>query len=92
MNKVSRVLPDLKGQFISGICQTGEREIMLATCGRGGEKNSYLLFVNLDEWKIVKEKKISEDISAEFLIIPVFRWLAIICIMQQEVLRCGGFR
>ena len=66
MNKVSRVLPDLKGQFISGICQTGEREIMLATCGRGGEKNSYLLFVNLDEWKIVKEKKISEDISAEF--------------------------
>lgn len=66
MNKVSRVLPDLKGEFISGLCQTGEREILLATCGRKGEKNSYLLFVNLDEWKVVKEKKISEDISAEF--------------------------
>lgn len=66
MNKVSRVLPDLKGQFISGICQTGEREIMLATCGRGGEKNSYLLFVNLDEWKIVKEKRFQRIFPRSF--------------------------
>lgn len=66
MNKVSRVLPDLKGEFISGICQTGEREIMLATCGRGGEKKSYLYFVDLDKWQITKEKQIAEDISAEF--------------------------
>lgn len=66
MNKVSRVLPDLKGEFISGICQTGEREIMLATCGRGGEKKSYLYFVDLDKWEITKEKQIAEDISAEF--------------------------
>lgn len=66
MNKVSRVLPDLKGEFISGLFQTGEREIVLATCGRKGEKNSYLQFVDLDEWKVTKSKKISEDISAEF--------------------------
>lgn len=66
LNEVSRVLPDLKGEFISGLCQTGEREIMLATCGRGGEKNSYLIFVDLDKWQVTKEKKIAEDISAEF--------------------------
>lgn len=66
MNKVSRVLPDLNGEFISGICQTGEREVMLATCGRGGEKKSYLIFVDLDKWEITKEKRIAEDISAEF--------------------------
>lgn len=65
-NEVNRVLPDLNGDFISGICQTGEREVMLATCGRGGEKKSYLIFVDLDSWKVVKEVKIAEDISAEF--------------------------
>lgn len=70
MNKVSRVLPDLKGDFISGICQTGEREVMLATCGRGGEKKSYLYFVDLDKWEITKEKQIAEDISAEFFNTP----------------------
>lgn len=66
MNKVSRELPDLKGDFISGICRTGEKEVMLATCGRGGTKNSYLYFVDIDKWEIVEEKKIAEDISAEF--------------------------
>lgn len=70
MNKVSRVIPDLKGDFISGLCRTGEREIMLATCGRGGEKKSYLYFVDIDKWEITKEKKISEDISAEFFNTP----------------------
>lgn len=69
-NKVNRVLPDLNGDFISGICQTGEREIMLATCGRGGEKKSYLIFIDIDKWEIVKEKRISEDISAEFFNTP----------------------
>lgn len=69
-NKVNRVLPDLSGEFISGICQTGEREIMLATCGRGGEKKSYLIFVDIDKWEITKEKRIAEDISAEFFNTP----------------------
>lgn len=69
-NKVNRILPDLHGEFISGICQTGEREIMLATCGRGGEKKSYLIFVDIDKWEITKEKKIAEDISAEFFNTP----------------------
>lgn len=64
-NEVNRVLPDLHGEFISGLCRTGEREVVYATCGRGGEKNSYLIFVDLDGWKTT-EKKISEDISAEF--------------------------
>lgn len=65
-NTIGRVIPDLKGDFISGILQTGEREIMLATCGRGGETKSYLYFVDLDKWEITKEKQIAEDISAEF--------------------------
>lgn len=65
-NKVTRVLPDLKGDFISGICRTGEREIMLATCGRKGEKKSYLHFIDLDSWTVTREKAIPEDISAEF--------------------------
>lgn len=65
-NKATRILPDLKGDFISGLCRTGEREIMLATCGRKGDKKSYLYFVDLDSWTITKEKQISEDISAEF--------------------------
>lgn len=65
-NEVTRVMPDLKGEFISGVVQTGDREIMLATCGRGGQTKSYLYFVDLDKWEITKEKQISEDISAEF--------------------------
>lgn len=65
-NEVTRVIPDLNGDFISGLCRTGEREVMLATCGRKGEKKSYLYFIDLDKWEIVKEKRISEDISAEF--------------------------
>lgn len=63
---VNRVIPDLRGDFISGLCQTGEREIVLATCGRGGETRSFLYFVDIDKWEITKEKQITADISAEF--------------------------
>lgn len=66
MNEVSRVLPDLKGEFISGICQTGEREVMLATCGRAGSTKSYLNFIDLDKWEVTKVKQIKEDITAGF--------------------------
>lgn len=69
-NKATRILPDLKGEFISGVCQTGEREIMIATCGRSGSTKSYFIFVNLDTWEIVKEKQVSADISAEFFDTP----------------------
>ena len=69
-NKATRILPDLKGEFISGVCQTGEREIMIATCGRSESTKSYFIFVNLDTWEIVKEKQVSADISAEFFDTP----------------------
>lgn len=62
-NKATRILPDLKGEFISGVCQTGEREIMIATCGRSGSTKSYFIFVNLDTWEIVKENKFRPYIS-----------------------------
>ncbi|MDY3266047.1 MAG: hypothetical protein SOX26_00615 [Phocaeicola sp.] len=62
----TRKLVDLDGDFISGICRTGEREIMLATCGRKGSTKSYLYFVDIDKWEIVKKKTIPVDISAEF--------------------------
>ena len=58
-NKATRILPDLKGEFISGVCQTGKREIMIATCGRSESTKSYFIFVNLDTWEIVKEKQVS---------------------------------
>ena len=65
--KATRILENLKGEFISGICRTGEREILLATCGRSGAKNkSNFMFINLDTWQIVKEKQVTVDISAEF--------------------------
>lgn len=65
--EANRTLEDLNGEFISGICRTGEREILLATCGRSGEKNkSNFIFINLDTWQIVKEKQVTVDISAEF--------------------------
>ena len=69
-NKATRIFPDLKGEFTSGVCQTGEREIMIATCGRSGSTKSYFTFINLDTWEIVKEKQVSADISAEFFDTP----------------------
>lgn len=65
-NEVTRVLPDLRGEFISGICQTGEHEVMLATCGRGGTTNSFLYFIDIDKWEVTRMKPIKEDISAAF--------------------------
>lgn len=65
-DSATRKLVDLDGDFISGICRTGEREIMLATCGRQGSTRSYLYFVDIDKWEIVQKKTIPVDISAEF--------------------------
>lgn len=68
-NKATRILPDLKGEFISGVCQTGEREIMIATCGRSGSTKSYFIFVNLDTWEIVKENKFRPTYQPSSLIL-----------------------
>lgn len=65
-NEVTRSL-DLSGEFISGICRTGDHEIVVATCGRSGSLKSYLTFVDTDAMSITLEKPISADISAEFM-------------------------
>lgn len=64
-SEVTRTL-DLSGEFISGICRTGEHEIVVATCGRSGETKSFLTFVDTDSWTVTLEKQIKADISAEF--------------------------
>lgn len=66
-NEATRIMEDLNGEFISGICRTGDREIMLATCGRSGSTKSYLYFVNIDTWEIVDYKQVPVDISAGFV-------------------------
>lgn len=66
-NEATRIMEDLNGEFISGICRTGDREIMLATCGRSGSTKSYLYFVNIDTWEIVNYKHVPADISAGFV-------------------------
>lgn len=58
---------DLQGEFVSGICRTGDRELLVATCGRSGSTNSFLTFVDLDTWSVKLEKPIKADISAEFM-------------------------
>lgn len=58
---------DLRGEFVSGICRTGDRELLVATCGRSGSTNSFLTFVDLDTWSVKLEKPIKADISAEFM-------------------------
>ncbi len=65
-NESTRVIEDLNGDFISGICRTGDREILLATCGRQGNNNSYFYFIDIDSWSIVKEKQVAVDITANF--------------------------
>lgn len=65
-NEVTRTL-DLSGEFISGICRTGDHEIVVATCGRSGSMKSYLTFVDTDAMSITLEKPISADISAELM-------------------------
>lgn len=63
---VTRTL-DLSGEFISGLCRTGDHEIVVATCGRGGTTKSYLTFVDTETWTVTLEKQIKADISAEFM-------------------------
>lgn len=58
---------DLRGEFVSGICRTGDRELLVATCGRSGSTNSFLTFVDLDTWSVKLEKPVKADISAEFM-------------------------
>lgn len=65
-NEVTRTL-DLSGEFISGICRTGDHEIVVATCGRSGSLKSYLTFVDTDAMSITLEKPVSADLSAEFM-------------------------
>lgn len=65
-DKLTRTL-DLSGEFISGICRTGDHEIVVATCGRSGSLKSYLTFVDTETMSITLEKPISADISAEFM-------------------------
>ena len=65
-DEVTRTL-DLSGEFISGICRTGDHELVVATCGRSGSTKSYLTFVDTEAWRVTLEKPISVDISAEFM-------------------------
>ena len=65
-DQIGRTL-DLSGEFISGLCRTGDHEIMIATCGRSGQTKSYLTFVDTDSWTVTLEKQIKADISAEFM-------------------------
>lgn len=65
-DKVARSLP-IQGEFISGICRNGEHELIVATCGRKGETKSFLNFVDIREWKLIRSKRIKADISAEFM-------------------------
>ncbi|WP_283389219.1 DUF5074 domain-containing protein [Barnesiella viscericola] len=65
-DRVTRSL-DLSGEFISGICRTGDHEIVVATCGRSGSLKSYLTFVDTETMSVKLEKPISADISAELM-------------------------
>lgn len=68
-NEVTRTL-DLSGEFISGVCRTGDHEIVVATCGRSGDTKSYLTFVDTESWTVINEKQIRADISAELMNTP----------------------
>ena len=65
-NEVTRTL-DLSGEFISGICRTGDHEIVVATCGRAGSLKSYLTFVDTETMTATLEKPINADISANLM-------------------------
>lgn len=66
-NTLTREIEFGKGDFISGICRTGEKEIVVGTCGRGGSTTSYLFFIDTETMQITKEKQIRADISAELM-------------------------
>ena len=65
-DEVTRSLP-LSGEFISGICRTGDHEIVVGTCGRTGEKKSYLTFVDTETMTQTRKKSINADISADLM-------------------------
>lgn len=66
-DEVNRELELPKGDFISGICRNGDRELIAGTCGRLGEGSNFLHFINLDSWTISQTKAIGSEISAEFM-------------------------
>lgn len=66
-DEVNRELELPNGDFISGVCQTGDHEILVATCGRLGSKKGYFYYVDLNSWTITDEHQIAADISAEFM-------------------------
>lgn len=65
-DEVTRSLP-LSGEFISGICRTGDHEIVVGTCGRTGETKSYLTFVDTETMTETRKKSINADISADLM-------------------------
>lgn len=65
-DEVTRSLP-LSGEFISGICRTGDHEIVVGTCGRTGETKSYLTFVDTETMTETRKKSINADISANLM-------------------------
>lgn len=65
-DKVGRTL-NISGEFISGICRTGDHEIVVGTCGRTGEKKSYLTFVDTETMTQTRKKSINADISADLM-------------------------
>lgn len=66
-DEASRELKLPKGDFISGICQRGDHELIIGTCGRLGSGSNFLHFVDLDSWTVTQTKAIGSEISAEFM-------------------------
>ena len=65
-DEVTCSLP-LSGEFISGICRTGDHEIVVGTCGRTGETKSYLTFIDTETMTQTRKKSINADISADLM-------------------------
>lgn len=65
-DEVTCSLP-LSGEFISGICRTGDHEIVVGTCGRTGETKSCLTFIDTETMTQTRKKSINADISADLM-------------------------
>lgn len=63
-DEVTCSLP-LSGEFIRGICRTGDHEIVVGTCGRTGETKSCLTFIDSETMTQTRKKSINADISAD---------------------------
>ena len=61
-DEVNRRLELGKGQLVSGICQTSDGTLLVATYSRGKDVG-YLYFVDLESWSIVQEKTVNANIS-----------------------------